>query len=75
MDSLPSRHLPGVVLVSLFLTLSIFCRRHSGVLTVNFEHISHPCSGVSVVNFEHVIAGWVWRILCIYRHQWKIACE
>ena len=57
MDSLPSRHLPGVVLVSLFLTLSIFRRRHSGVLTVNFEHISHPCSGVSVVNFEHVIAG------------------
>ena len=75
MDSLPSRHLPGVVLVSLFLTLSIFRRRHSGVLTVNFEHISHPCSGVSVVNFEHVIAGWVWRILCIYHHQWKIACE
>ena len=31
----------------------------SGVLIVNFEHISHLDVVFSIVNFKHVIAGWV----------------
>ena len=37
-----SKSTPGVVLVSLFLTLSIF----------------HTCSDVSIINFEQLNAGW-----------------
>ena len=38
-----TRTTPGVVLVSLLLTLNIFT----------------PCSSVSIVNFKQVKAGWV----------------
>ena len=30
-----------------------------GVFTVNFEHISKPCSSVSIVNFKQVNVDWV----------------
>ena len=32
--------------------------RRFGVLTVNFENISHFFSSVSIVNFEQVNADW-----------------
>ena len=38
-----TRTTPGIILVSLLLTLNIFS----------------PCSSVSIVNFKHVTAGWV----------------
>ena len=55
--------------ICLKLTIKTRERRHwhrSGVLIVNFEHISH-CSSVSIVNFEYVIACWniCFKILCI----------
>ena len=55
------RMTPGVVLVSLLLTLNIF----------------PPCSSVSIVNFEHVIAGWdinIWKSSSVkYKHN--ILCQ
>ena len=39
------------------------CWHRSGVLIVNFEHISHLV--VSIVNFEHVNAEWVClQVIC-----------
>ena len=46
--------------VKYILTIKTPERRHwrrSGVVIVNFEHISHLCSSVSIVNFEHVNAN------------------
>ena len=33
--------------------------RRSGVLAVNFKHISTPCSTVFIANFKQVNASWV----------------
>ena len=40
-------------------TLELRHWRHSGVFTLNLEHISHPFSSVSVVDFEQVNVWWV----------------
>ena len=37
----------------------------TGVLIVNFEHISHICSGDSILSFEQVNAGWQTTIVPI----------
>ena len=39
--------------------LKFTIKSHSGVFTVNFEHISFTLCSVSIVNFEQVNADWV----------------
>ena len=41
--------------------------RHSGILIVKFEHISHLLSSVSIVDFEQLNVRWVLNNLEIFR--------
>ena len=35
------------------------CRRRSGVIIVDLEHISLPCSSAFIVDFEQINVSWV----------------